>query len=190
MKEPFAWDNYSDQPALLKDKTYKKKMRKKAFFSLLKTFFVSLVILPLSLIATPFIKRKEIDSSTFFCLGVDFTRESKLTLELIEELQIKRVLVRIKLWEMQSLGELKIFLQKLQNKKITLKIMQDRENIEDLELFKRNLQSIFTQLDGLVDIYEVGSTINRSKWGFFSVEEYNRFYQVAYQLQKKKNFQI
>ncbi|MCD6174064.1 MAG: glycosyl hydrolase [Sulfurimonas sp.] len=185
MKKPFAWDNYSDQPALLKDKAYKKKMRKKELFSLIKTYLLALIILPFSLVMMPFIKRKEIKSHEFFCMGVDFEREPELTLKLLDELEINRVLVRIKLWEMESLPALKEFILACgnnENKKITLKIMQDREHVEDLQLLKKDLKTIFTTLDGHVDMYEIGSTINRSKWGFFSVDEYNKFYQTAYDL--------
>jgi len=186
MKSPYKWDNYSDQPALLQDKNFKKKMRKKEFFSLLKTFIIALFILPFSIVAMPFIKRKEIKSSDFFCLGIDYQKEPKLTLELIEELNIDRILVRLKLWDMESLDSLKIFLESLSNKKVTLKIMQDRENIEDHALLKNNLQNIFTTLHGLIDMYEIGTTINRSKWGIFSVDEYNKFYQTAYNLQQEE----
>jgi len=42
MIQPFNWDEYSDQAGLLKDKVYKKKMRKKEFSSLVKTFLISL----------------------------------------------------------------------------------------------------------------------------------------------------
>jgi len=186
MKSPYKWDNYSDQPAILQDKKYKKKIRKKELSSLVKTLFISLFVLPLSIVAMPFIKRKKIKSSDFFCLGVDYQREPELTLELIKELNVDRILVRLKLWDMESLGTLKIFLESLTNKKVTLKIMQDRENVEDLELLKSNLQSIFKTLNGLIDMYEIGTTINRSKWGIFSVDEYNKLYQVAYDLQQEE----
>ena len=186
MKEPFKWDDYSDQPALLQDRSYKKKMRRKEFASLLKTFFTALFILPLSLVLMPFIKRKQIDSSTFFCLGVDFQREFSLTKQLIDELGVERILVRIKLWEIDSLPQLKVFIESQTTKKITLKIMQDRENVENLELLEKNLRTIFSTLNDSIDIYEIGSTINRSKWGFFSVNEYNNFFQTAYDLQQKE----
>ena len=127
MIQPYIWDKYSDQPYPLKDKIYKKKMRKKELFSLLKTFLISLFILPFSLIMMPFIKRKEINSSEFFCLGVDYQKENNLSLELLEELKIKRVLLRLKLWEMDTLEELKKFILKCDDKKITLKVLQDRE---------------------------------------------------------------
>lgn len=182
MKKPFNWDAYSDQAGLLKDKAYKKEMRKKEFFPILKTFISSVLIAPFSIIMLPFVSRKKIDSETFFCMGVDYQREVKLTLELLEELDVKRILVRIKLWEMDTLDDLKSFILENKTRKITLKIMQDREHIEDLELSRQHLSEIFTSLDGLVDIYEIGTTINRTKWGFFSVDEYCEFYKVAYDL--------
>jgi len=182
LKEPFIWDDYSDQPAQLQDRNYKKKMRKKEFKSLLKTIVTAVFILPFSIVLMPFVKRKTIDSSTFFSLGIDFQRDTKQTLELIEELDVKRVLLRFKLWEMETLDELKEFILALKNKKIILKIMQDRENVEDQILLEKNLRVIFTALHEHVDIFEIGSTINRAKWGFFSVNEYNKFYKTAYDL--------
>ncbi len=186
MKPPFNWDNYSDQPAQLQDRAYKQMMRKRQLPSLLKTFGIALVMLPFSLIAMPFVKRKVIKQKDFFSMGVDFEREPKTALELIEEIGVKNILLRFKLWEMQNLEVLANFIEKCKNKNITLKILQDRENIEDLELLKKNLETIFTKLDGLVNNYEIGSTINRAKWGFFSVDEYNKFFLVAYGLKKTK----
>jgi len=182
MQKPFKWDDFSDQPYQLKDKNYKKKMRKREFKSLVKTVLTALIILPFSIIAMPFVKRKQINSNNFFCIGVDFQREPHITLKLIEELEVSRILLRLKLWEMDRLDSLKSFISSVEDKKITLKIMQDRENVEDLDLLKKNLQIIFKELNEVVDIFEIGSTINRAKWGFFSVNEYSKFYQVAYDL--------
>jgi len=186
MKQPYIWDNYSDQPYPLKDKKYKKKMRKKETYSLVKTFLVSLFILPFSIVMLPFVRRKKIYSNDFFCLGVDYQREPELTLESIQELDVSRVLTRFKLWEMDTLEDLQEFLAKCKTQKVTLKILQDRENVEDLELFKNNLDTIFESIEPYVDIFEIGSTMNRAKWGFFSVDEYNKFYKVAYDLKIDK----
>jgi len=186
MNLPFKWDEYSDQPALLQDKNYKKMMKKRELVSLLKTIITALFLLPFSLIMMPFVKRREINSQDFFSLGVDFQREPQISQELLEELCVKAILLRFKLWEMQSLQELKAFVKQNSEKKIILKIMQDRENIEDLTLLKKNLTLIFSELGEFVDIFEVGTTINRTKWGFFSVREYSDFYKVAYELKKSK----
>lgn len=187
MKEPFNWDNYSDQPALLKNREYKKMMRKRQFPSLVKTLVTAIVVLPLSLITMPFVKRKTIKQEEFISLGVDFQREPEASIELLNELGVKNILLRLKLWEMQNLEKLASFIEKNRERNITLKLLQDREHVEDLSLLKRDLKTIFERLGNSVNIYEIGSTINRTKWGFFSVDEYSRFFQVAYQL-KIKNF--
>ena len=184
MKQPFQWDNYSDQPYQLKDRNYKKLMRKKEWLSIFKTIILSIFLLPVSLFCMPFVKRKSIDTKNFFTLGIDFQREPKLTLSFMDELQVNSILLRFKLWEMDSLEELKNFILTCGDRKITLKIMQDREHIEDLGLLKRDMQTIFKTLDGHVDIYEIGTTINRAKWGFFSVDEYNHFFKTVYDLKK------
>ncbi len=185
MKTPFKWDNHSDQPALLKDKAYKKQMRKKELGSLFKTAGMALLTLPLSLMMMPFIKRRTIDSETFFSLGVDFERNTQETHQLIEELGVKHILLRVKLWEMEKLPELEAFIKQHATKTITLKILQDREHIEDKELLEKDLHNIFEALHSYVDYFEIGSTINRAKWGFFSVREYLEFFQVAYKLKKE-----
>lgn len=186
MKEPFNWDSYSDQPAQLQERSYKKKMRKKELFSIIKTFLTALFILPFSIIMMPFIKRKKVDSHSFFSIVVDYQRESELTFKFLDELDVDRILIRVKLWELETLDELKAFMLKCQDRKIILKIMQDREHVEDLELLKKDLNRIFELLHPYVEIFEIGSTINRAKWGFFSVDEYSRFYQTAYDLKEAK----
>ena len=186
MKQPFKWDDYSDQPALLQDKTYKRYMRKKERMSLIFTIMSSFIILPLSILMMPFVKRKEINSSEFFSLGVDWQREAQETQKFLQELEVKSILLRFKLWEMQELETLKTFILQNNDKKITLKILQDREHIEDTTLLKKDLHVIFSSLNNLVDMYEIGSTINRAKWGFFSVNEYLKFYKVAYDLKRRE----
>ena len=134
----------------------------------------------------PFVKRKEINSSQFFSLGVDWQKEPQETQKLLKELEVNSILLRIKLWEMDTLDELKIFILQNSDKKIILKILQDREHIEDLALLKNDLHLIFSKLGNTVSMYEIGSTINRAKWGFFSVQEYLQFYKVAYDLKTDK----
>jgi hypothetical protein len=184
MKKPFKWDNYSDQPAQLKDKSFKKRMRSTQKLSFIKMLFTTLIIFPISLVLMPFVKRKELKSEEFFSLGIDFQREPLETNKLLLELEVTNILVRFKLWEMDRLQELKDFLEPHKEKKIIVKILQDRENIEDLELFHTILDKIFYELKDIVNIFEIGTTINRAKWGFFSVDEYSNFFKVAFDLKQ------
>jgi hypothetical protein len=64
--------------------------------------------------------------------------------------------------------------------------MQDRENIENHKLLKENLELIFIKFGSFVSEFQIATTINRAKWGFFSVKEYVDFYKVAESLKNEK----
>ncbi len=182
MKAPFRWDHYSDQPYQLKDKKYKKAHRQKEWLSIILTFFTALLILPLAYLLSFFIPKRKIDTNSFFALGVDNNKE--LSPPLLQELGIDHILVRQKLWEMKNLPKLKEFISTCKVDEITVNILQDREHIEDLDLLKKDLREIFASLH--VARFQIGSTINRAKWGFFSVNEYLRFFKTAYDLKQNE----
>lgn len=184
MREPFLWDDYSDQPYQLKDREFKKMMRKHELLSLIKTFLISIIVLSVSLFMMPFVRRKTIDTDNFFAMSVNLDKEPSLTPELLEELEVGHILVRCKLWEMDKLQELNDFILSCKSQEVTVNILQDREHIDDLKLLEDDLRKIFSSLPA--KRFQIGSTINRAKWGFFSVDEYNRFYKVAYRMQQNE----
>lgn len=186
MKAPFAWDHYSDQPAIIKDKALKRAMRRDALPSLIKTFLIALITLPLAFLLMPFIGRRTISGEDFFGIGVNLDKEPNTTPYLLDELNIKKLLIRIPLWEVNRLHEYVTFIRSLNAKHITVALLQDREHITSPSLSKDHFTQIFEALNGLCDTYIIGSTINRAKWGFFSVNEYLDFYAVAYGLKKSR----
>ena len=161
-------------------------MRRRELFSSIKTFLIALFVLPISFLFIPFSRKKNRDSDTFFALSINLDKEPSLTPELLEELGVEHILVRCKLWEMDKLDELEDFILACKYKELTLNILQDREHIEDLALLKNDLRLIFSSFHKKVTRFQIGSTINRAKWGFFSVDEYNRFYKVAYDLKRSE----
>ncbi len=186
MKAPFAWDHYSDQPAIIRDKKLKRAMRRSALPSLIKTFLISLLLLPIALLTIPFRQRTTLSGAEFFGMGINLDKEPAITPQLIEELGIKKLLIRIPLWEVERLDEYVAFIRSFQDKEITVALLQDREHITDLQLCQDHFKTIFKALEGVCDTYVVGSTINRAKWGFFSVNEYLDFYAVAYEIKKNQ----
>jgi hypothetical protein len=186
MKEPFSWDHYSDQPAIIRDKSLKRTMRRSALFSLVKTFFISLITLPIALLAMPFIPRRSISGESFFGMGVNLNYEPNTTPYLLDELGIKKLLIRIPLWEMDRLHEYVAFIRSFENKEISVVLLQDREHITSPTMTQDHFTQIFEALEGVCSTYVIGSTINRAKWGFFSVNEYLDFYAVAYELKKRR----
>lgn len=185
MKEPFSWDHYSDQPSIIRDKSLKRKMRRSALPSLIKTFLIALFVLPIAFIVTLFLPRKKITGAEFFGMGVNLGKEASLCPGLIKELGVKKLLIRIPLWEMDRLNEYTAFIRSFQDCHITVAILQDRQHITNHTLTKKHLLQIFTALENVCNVYVIGSTINRAKWGFFSVNEYLKFYAVAYAVKKE-----
>jgi hypothetical protein len=186
MQPPFEWDTFSDQPYQIKDRIYKKTQRKNVWSSLLRTALVAIIYLPLALITMPFSRLRPIDSTRFFGLGVDPLREAEATSQLIDELDVNNLLVRFPLWQMEKLSHYVEFLQRHPNKRFTVVIMQDREHIIDTDLSTSDLAQVFTALSPYTYQFQIGSTINRAKWGFFSVNEYLRFFQSAYALKQER----
>ncbi len=72
----FIWDNYSDQPQVIKDRAFKKAMRKREFKDNLKLLFTSIFILPISIIIMKFFNGNVKSSNTdFIDLGVSLDKD-------------------------------------------------------------------------------------------------------------------
>ena len=88
---PFFWDYYSDQPQIIKDRAYKKKMRKKYLFDYVKMFLTSLFVLPLAFICMKFFKGSA--RGDIYGLGVSLEKGA-IQVELVRELGVKYILGR------------------------------------------------------------------------------------------------
>ncbi|MFY9141807.1 glycosyl hydrolase [Sulfuricurvum sp.] len=182
MKEPFAWDHYSDQPAIIRDRALKRKMRRSALPSLIKTFLIGLLTLPIAVFAIPFLQRRDIKGEEFFGMGVNLDKEPHVTPYLLNELGVQKLLIRIPLWEIEQLDKYVTFIRSFEGKQITVALLQDREHIMSASMSRDHFIQIFEALEGVCHTFIIGSTINRAKWGFFSVNEYLDFYSIAYDL--------
>lgn len=186
MQKPFIWDKYSDQPYPIKDKVYKKKMRKKHVWDFIPLFFTNLMLFPLSILLMPLFKCKQIEDKSFYGMGVDLDK-GEAQIGFIEELGVKHLLVRMPLWEMHRVEEYVTFAKSFgEDKHILLNILQDREHIEDTALLEEDINIIFEKFSPFVEEYQVGHAINRTKWGFFSMGEYLGWYQSIQKIRDVK----
>lgn len=175
--EEQPWDHFSDQPAVIRDKQYKRQLRKKYFVDHLKTLLVSCLVFPISLILWPFFRRRKQITPEFFALCVNLDK-GDAQVEYIEELGCKSIQVRLYLSEVEQLDEYFAFLQQFTEKKILLTIVQSKRHINDSKLLAADVKKVFEKLSPLVSEFQVGTTINRSKWGFFSMQQYFQFYKT------------
>lgn len=179
----FIWDHYSDQPQVIKDKKYKRDMRKKYKFDFIKMFFTSILVFPFALLLQKlFIKKRDEEtflSESFYGLSVNLDK-GDIQQQLIEELGVKSLLMRIPLSDVDNLEKYYEFAKSFgEDKEFVIVILQDRENIENHELLRTNTIQIFSMFNSFVKEYQIGIAINRAKWGFVAVEEYLKFYKVV-----------
>jgi len=188
-KTPFIWDEYSDQPHVIRDKSYKKTMRKRYKNDFLKMLGTTLFMFPLSVsLMKLFTKKqsKDFSKEEFYGLGVNLDK-GEFQQELIEELGVKSLIIRVPLSDIQNLDKYYEFVKSFgTDKKILLNIMQDRVHIEDNDLLKLHIMEIFNTFKDITQEYQIGTTINRAKWGFFAVKEYLDFYKTVQDIRDEK----
>jgi len=183
----YPWDPYSDQPHVIKDKAFKRTLYKKGALSSLKT----LLYAPL----TPLFAFRQLFGSKFkstpniqnIGLAVNLKESmpgqrdisAQQLVDLVEELGVKKLLIRIPLSDIEDLQRYVDFIQRFSSKEVLVNVLQDRRHIEDEEMLKDSLQAIFSALADQVTLFQIGNSINRKKWGFISTNEYFQFFKVA-----------
>ena len=188
-KSPFIWDKYSDQPHVIKDKSYKRSMRKRYKNDFLKMLGTTMVMFPLSIILMKLFTKKEdkkFNKEAFYGLGVNLDK-GDFQQDLIEELNVKSLIIRIPLSDIHNIDKYYEFAKSFGNdKKILINIIQDRNCIDDKDILKLNIIKIFNIFKTITKEYQIGTSINRAKWGFFAVKEYLEFYKVVQDLRDDK----
>ena len=161
-------------------------MRKKNLFDYFLTFFTSIIILPLSLVFMNFFRgKKHINNEKIFGMGISLEK-GNIQIQLIDELNVDNILIRFPLKDIEKIEEYKKFIKRFSNKNILLNVLQNRENIEDLKLFEKNITQIFATFSPYISEFQIGNAINRTKWGFFGIGEYLNFFEVALSVRDKK----
>lgn len=186
------WDSFSDQPEVIRDKAYKRRIYKAVAWDFIKMLGANLFIFPLATLfylLTPS-KKISIDHANFFGLSINLDKNPHQTRKLIDDLTVDTLLIRLPLHDIENLSAYTEFVQQYRDKNLLINILQDRRHIENLPLLQQSLDQIFHHLSPLTQRFQIGNAINRKKWAIFSMDEYLRFYKVAYDLKQKKYPQL
>ena len=193
-RSSYAWDYYSNQPHVLNNKKLKRKIAFMSWFANLKIIISSAYALfsgPYFYIKNNKLSENKIDSFGL-CVNLDkpvgsqkLISNEELT-EMIDELAVNDILVRIPLADFDNIEKYIRFIKNLQDKDVLVCILQDREHIEEKYLTKQRLDFIFSNLSNEVNTFQIGNSINRKKWAFVSIDEYFSFFKIAYDLKNDK----
>jgi hypothetical protein len=193
-RSSYAWDYYSNQPHVLNNKKLKRKIALMSWFANLKIIISSAYALflgPYFYIKNNKLSENKIDSFGL-CVNLDKPVNSQKLIsndeltEMIEELAVNNILVRIPLADFDNIEKYFRFIKNLQDRNVLVCILQDREHIEEKYLTKQRLDYIFSNLSNEVNTFQIGNSINRKKWAFVSIDEYFSFFKIAYDLKNDK----
>ena len=182
----FKWDSFSDQPEVIKDRDFKKAMRRRYLYDFILMFLKSLLILPFATLIMKFFKSNKKPSKDEFyglCVNLD---KGDIQPSLVDELGVKNLSIRVFLNDIENLESYYQFAKSFGDKNLLICIIQDRKNIENLQLLEKNLELIFDKFSDICTQFQIGNAINRLKWEFAAPKEYMDFYEVAYKLKMNK----
>ncbi len=176
----FPWDQYSDQPHILK-REQKKLLREGHGFDFVKLLITNLFYFPYLLLK--FLLKNNsafsIQHSKLFyglCVNLD---KGNIQQPLVEELGVKSLQIRVFLNDIKNINDYVEFAKSFgTEKEILITIIQNREHIENKELLEKDIKTIFTAFDGVANEFQIGNAINRIKWEFVTMEEYLDFFQI------------
>jgi len=185
----FPWDKYSDQPHVLK-RSDKKILRKNSTFSFIKLLLTNIILFPLLFIKYIFknkLSNNIIKNEEFYSICVNLDK-GDIQQELIEELGVKSLQIRVFLNDIVNIHSYVEFAKSFGNDKIiVINIIQSRTHITNNKLLQKDITTLFNAFKGVSDEFIVGNAINRIKWAFVSMEEYMNFYSTIQSI-RDKNF--
>jgi len=196
MSKQFPWDKYSDQPHILKRED-KKALRKGHGLDFLKLIATNLLYFPYLFLKFLFVpnlrlgtnpppcSQPEVGNKFYgLCVNLDKGEEQY---KLIEELNVKSLQIRVFLNDIENIDSYVNFAKGFgDDKEILITIIQDREHIENYELLKKDINTIFQKFEGIANEFQIGNAINRIKWEFVSMEEYLAFYESIQKVRDEK----
>ena len=189
---PYQWDHFSDQPFPIRNKRYKKGIRLRSAPAFLKLLLVNVVTFPFTLLNYFSLPRFNygipLNSKIGLCVNAD--KEVQLSPTLVADLGVRKLSLRIPLSDIENLERYvefaKSFDSVVEDVEWLFVVLQSREYIDDSELCVKGFNKVFEQLSPLGGSFQIGNAINRTKWGFISVDEYLAFFALAQKVRDKK----
>jgi len=184
----YQWDYFSDQPYPIKDKSYKRFIRFLALPASIKMLLITLMVFPITHVFSRLAEKNRLPVKTKGMIGlcINIDKDPDLSLRLIEELGVKNLSIRLPLSDISNIDKYVSFVKQFPACDVLIVILQDRNHIEDKVLCHESFNMIFSKFSESCVKYQIGNAVNRTKWGFVSIDEYFGFFGVAQKLRDEK----
>ena len=182
---PDWWDPYSCQPYKL-EKSDKPRIITANLYEYSKILLTTLGIS--AAVAWQYGKlTKKRQSSMIDFAGLSISTEEKWQdpqLEMVEELGVKNLLIRISSWQQDSHQSILQYMEKFENKDFVINVLQDPTTARNPELWKKQLHEVFSKFSHCCTTFKIGNAVNRSKWGCRHTGDALRMFQISDELRQ------
>jgi hypothetical protein len=92
-------------------------------------------------------------------------RYQSAMVEMVEELGVKQLLIRIPSWDTAALDDYVRFLELFPSNEFVINILQSRDSVTNLGAWQRQVSDIINATQHITKTYWIGNAVNRTKWG-------------------------
>ncbi len=185
-QDPEWWDPYSCQPYKMADND---KPRTSLGNVMEYAKVASSALLASPAIAWQFLRLKKqpcgIAAREFIGLSINADIEfQQATYEMVEDLGVHELQLRIPTWETGRLDDYQQFLEPLKGHPVLINILQSRDSVNDITVWKRQVKEIIQATQGYGNTYWIGNAINRTKWGCVHSGQYLQLQEAVEELRE------
>ena len=165
--QPDWWDPYSCQPYKMQDDE-KPRSGLGNVWEYAKVAGSNLIGLPAITYQTLALKKSpaNIAADQFVGLSIapDVEYQSALV-EMVEELGVKQLLIRIPSWDVAALDDYVRFLELFPDNEFVINILQSRDSVNRLTEWQQQVAGIIRATQHITQTFWIGNAVNRTKWG-------------------------
>lgn len=165
-KIPDWWDPYSCQPYKL-EKAEKPRSSVANLIEYCKIAATTVALLPAILLRYATLnpgQAKKPDEIAGLSISTD-PQWFEAQRELVDELGIRNLLIRLSSWELNRLESIRQYLDSFPDCHFVINILQDKQSVIDETAWAHQVDCIFICFADRCDTFKIGNAINRSKWG-------------------------
>ncbi|MBT5032756.1 MAG: hypothetical protein HOM55_10730 [Proteobacteria bacterium] len=186
---PEWWDPYSSQPYKLESEA-KPRLSAHQIAEYAKVSGAALLgAVPLLLKYLTLRKHPcDIPAKQFVGLSVSpLANNDNELVDLVAELGIENLLVRIPCWESHLADEYQHWMEKFEGCRFVVNVLQSRNSVQELDRWRRQLTRIAEVFvnRNVCEALWIGNAINRTKWGCRSTRDYLNLQSVAQEIRSK-----
>lgn len=165
--QPDWWDPYSCQPYKMQDED-KPRSGLGNLIEYSKVAASNLVGLPAITYQYLRLSKQAADIPSDKFVGLSIAPDAEYQsamVEMVEELGVQQLLMRIPSWDTANLDEYLRFLELFPQQEFIINILQSRDSVNNIAAWQRQVADIIQATQHRTNTYWIGNAVNRTKWG-------------------------